>query len=334
MLFGNISMSDFDKTVVVNFDAVDSAEKCPVCNITLVPDEKQSGLLRCPVCRYAKVQRIEIAPGQTLGNKYRILSQLGGGGYGDIFICHPLTDPTLRYVLKILRTGNRTSQKRFRREAAILAEISGNERIAKIIDFWESGSDTFIVMEYIRGHNLKQLILEYQMDERAILQIAKEAVHALQDIWENYNIIHRDIKPENIMLNEKFHLKLLDFGLSKQCTEEDSTNITLEKSSLGTPGFMSPEQFTDFKHVDFRSDIFSLGATLFFLLTGTPPFKGSTLMDIFKDTQRNAPPPVKSFQGKCSPGCMTLIRRMMEFEPERRHSSYAELLQEIRELLN
>ncbi len=326
-------MSDFDKTVIVNFDVTDTAEKCPVCNISLEPDEKQSGMLRCPVCRYSKIQKLEIAPGQIIGNKYRILSLLGGGGYGDIFICHPLTDPAQRYVLKILRTCNTSSQKRFRREASILAEISNNERIAKILDFWESGADTFIVMEYIRGQNLKQIVVEYQMDEHAILQIAKETVHALQDIWESCNIIHRDIKPENIMLDQNFHLKLLDFGLSKQCGENGGTDITLEKSSLGTPGYMSPEQFTNFKYVDFRSDIFSLGATLFFLLTGKVPFHGTTLMDIYKDTQKNAPPPLESFQGKCSENCAKLIRKMMEFSPEKRHSSYSELLWEIKELL-
>ena len=326
-------MSDFDKTVIVNFDVTDTAEKCPVCNISLEPDEKQSGMLRCPVCRYSKIQKLEIAPGQIIGNKYRILSLLGGGGYGDIFICHPLTDPAQRYVLKILRTCNTSSQKRFRREASILAEISNNERIAKILDFWESGADTFIVMEYIRGQNLKQIVVEYQMDEHAILQIAKETVHALQDIWESCNIIHRDIKPENIMLDQNFHLKLLDFGLSKQCGENGGTDITLEKSSLGTPGYMSPEQFTNFKYVDFHSDIFSLGATLFFLLTGKVPFHGTTLMDIYKDTQKNAPPPLESFQGKCSENCAKLIRKMMEFSPEKRHSSYSELLWEIKELL-
>ncbi len=326
-------MSDFDKTVVVNFDTAAAVEKCPVCNVSLEPDEKQSGMLRCPVCRYSKIQKLEIAPGEIIGNKYRILSLLGGGGYGDIFICHPLTDPTQRHVLKILKTCNTSSQKRFRREAAILAEISNNDRIAKILDFWESGADTFIVMEYIRGKNLTQAAIEYQMDEHAILQIAKETVHALQDIWENCNIIHRDIKPENIMLDQNFHLKLLDFGLSKQCSEHGETDITLEKSSLGTPGYMSPEQFTNFKYVDFRSDIFSLGATLFFLLTGRVPFCGTTLLDIYEDTKRNAPPPVESFREKCSPGCIKLIRKMMEFSPEKRHSSYTELLQEIRELL-
>ena len=177
-------------------------------------------------------------------------------------------------------------------------------------------------------------ITEYQIDEQALLQIAKETVHALQDIWVNYSIIHRDIKPENIMLDQNFHLKLLDFGLSKQCDETGGSNITIEKSSLGTPGFMSPEQFVDFKNVDFRSDIFSLGATLFYLLIGKAAFTGNTLMDIYQNTKKNSPPPVKSFQGKCSPGCINLIRRMMEFSPEKRYSSYDELLQEIRALLN
>ena len=294
-------MSDYDKTVVINLDASSEAETCPVCGTVLEPAESAPDSLRCPVCHYSKIKKLEITPGQIIGNKYRILSLLNFGGYGSLFICHPLSDMATRYVLKVLRNSSGSGKKRFRREAMLLSTIQDNDRIAKIADYWESGDDTFIVMEYVRGKNLRQVAAEYQCDEAAALQIAKETVHALQDIWENYSIIHRDIKPENIMLDHKFHLKLLDFGLSKQCESESMTDITMEKASLGTPGYMSPEQFLDFKNVDFRSDIFSLGATLFFLLTGTAPFSGTTLMDIYKDTKKEFSAPGKTFPVKVFP---------------------------------
>lgn len=327
-------MSEWDKTVVINLNNTSSAETCPVCRTILEPDTQRSHTLRCPSCNYIKTQKTTIAPGQIVGNKYRMLSLLNCGGYGDLYLCHPLSDAATRYVLKVLRTSSHTSKRRFRREAMLLSTIQDNERIARIIDFWEAGEETFIIMEYIRGQNLRQISQSFKMDEHAVLQIAKETVHALKDIWEQYAIIHRDIKPENIMLDEKFHLKLLDFGLSKQCEGEIESAITMEQSSLGTPGFMSPEQFLDFKNADFRTDIFSLGATLFFLLTKTQPFNGATLMDVYKDTKKNSPPPAKNFLSKCSPGCIKLIRKMMEFSPDKRHSSYGELLQEIKELLH
>ena len=102
---------------------------------------------------------------------------------------------------------------------------------------------------------------------------------------------------------------------------------------LGTPGYMSPEQFKDSKNVDFRSDIFSLGATMFFLLTGKRPFEGSTPMETYEDTRNNTPPDAARFDGRCSPECIALIRRMMRLKPEERYSGYDELLAEIDSLL-
>ena len=324
-------MSDLDKTILIDpANCKADFGKCPVCGQALEPDWDQPDALRCPACRYVKKQEIVIAPGHIIGNKYRVLSLFNSGGCGNLYMCHPLTDASVRYVLKVLKKSNNVSQKRFRREATLLASIEHNERIAKIVDYWESHNDTFIVMEYIKGKNLSQLKQEYTFDEEVTLKIAKEAAVALQYIWENYSIIHRDIKPENIMLDESFHLKLLDFGLSKQCSNSSMSDmITMDRSCLGTPGYMSPEQFKDFKNADFRTDIFSLGATMFFLLTGQKPFRGTTLEDIYQETMNNAPPPPEKFNGTCSPECIRLISKMMQFDPASRHSSYGELLDEI-----
>ena len=247
-------------------------------------------------------------------------------------MCHPLDNVGIRYVLKVLRNADMTNRKRFRREANLLANITGEERIAKVIDYWETDEDAFIIMEYINGKNLKQLKDEFVFDEHATLQIAYETAVALQYIWDNFSVIHRDIKPENIMLNEDYHLKLLDFGLSKQCDDED-TNITMARSGLGTPGYMSPEQYSDGKNADFRSDIFSLGATMFFLLTGQKPFNGSTPMEVYNDTLANSPPMLSSFGGTCSQDCINIIRKMMQRYPEDRYYSYDELIADLGSLL-
>lgn len=307
-------------------------ELCPVCNTPLESDAGQADMLRCPTCRFVKKQKIVIAPGNTIGNKYRVLSHLNSGGCGDLFLCHPLDNVGIRYVLKVLRNADMTNRKRFRREANLLANITGEERIAKVIDYWETDEDAFIIMEYINGKNLKQLKDEFVFDEHATLQIAYETAVALQYIWDNFSVIHRDIKPENIMLNENYHLKLLDFGLSKQCDDEE-TNITMARSGLGTPGYMSPEQYSDGKNADFRSDIFSLGATMFFLLTGQKPFNGSTPMEVYNDTLANSPPMLSSFGGTCSQDCINIIRKMMQRYPEDRYYSYDELIADLGSLL-
>jgi serine/threonine protein kinase len=257
---------------------------------------------------------------------------LNSGGCGELFLCYPLEDMNIRYVLKVLKSTDTVNRCRFEREAAILSSIR-NERIASVIEYIELEENSIIIMEYINGQNLKELHKDYQFSEQSSLLIIRETAIALQYIWDNYFIIHRDIKPENIMLDERNHLKLLDFGLSKQVNMGETTMITMASSGLGTPGYMSPEQFTDSKHVDFRSDIFSLGATLFFLVTGEKPFTGSTTQEIYTDTLRNSPPKFQRLASRCSRDCIQLIRRMMQKEPRDRYGSYSELIQDINNLL-
>ncbi|MBE6403405.1 MAG: serine/threonine protein kinase [Lentisphaerae bacterium] len=327
-------MSDLDKTIVMDASGGHpDCEVCPVCNTPLETDAGQADMLRCPICRFVKKQKVVIAPGNTIGNKYRVLNHLNSGGCGDLFLCHPLDNAGIRYVLKVLRNADLTNRKRFRREATLLSSITGEERIAKVIDYWETGEDAFIIMEYINGKNLKQLKDEFVFEEQTTLQIAYETAIALSYIWNNFSVIHRDIKPENIMLDENYCVKLLDFGLSKQCSDDEDTNITMARSGLGTPGYMSPEQYSDGKNADFRSDIFSLGATMFFLLTGEKPFKGVTAMEVYNDTLANSPPMVSRFSDLCSADCVNVIRKMMQRYPEDRYYSYEELLDDLERLI-
>ena len=328
-------MSDCDKTLIVEPGSRNPEYgNCPVCDQKLQPDWDDVELLRCPACSYTKKTVTVIEPGSVVAHKYRILNLLNGGGYGSIFLCYHLSDPTIRYVLKILSHPTATARKRFRREENILASISKNPRTARIMDFWEVGDDTYIVMEYVKGHNLRELTSSCRLDEVNVLTIAYEVSRALQDIWNGFAIIHRDIKPENIMIDQNSMVKLLDFGLSKQCgSEQNTAAITMASSSLGTPGYMSPEHFTDFKNADFRSDIYSLGATLFFLLTGHQPGRGRDMVEHYEQTIANSPPSAEAFNGSCSPGCISMIRKMMQRMPEDRHSSYEELISEINTLL-
>lgn len=330
-------MSDNDKTLIIEPGSnIPQYGNCPVCGQGLQPDWNNMELLRCPACSYTKKVLTVVEPGSIVAHKYRILSYLNAGGCGSIYLCHPLEDAAVRYVLKVLKQPTRTSRKRFRREADILGSLTDNQRIARIVDYWEVADDTYIVMEYINGHNLKELYKTCDFDEYTVLVLTLEVARALQDIWNEFNIIHRDIKPENIMLDERSHVKLLDFGLSKQCCDEgnNTSMITMARSTLGTPGYMSPEHFTNFKDVDFRSDIYSLGATAFFLLTGHESIQsGESMVDYYNQTLAYSPPPEETFKGKCSEGTVALIRRMMMQEVSQRHSSYEELVSEIYELI-
>ena len=323
-------MDDIDKTVVIGPEGQESGlGKCPVCGGEFAPDVQDPDLLRCQVCRFSKQQPAGVTAGRVVGGKFRVLSPLSSGGNGDLFFCHPVNDTTVRYVLKVLKNYSPIAQRRFRREAQILAAVKNNSRIARIIDCGELGTGTYIVMEYINGRNLRQVRKDFRCDEYFILQTARETALALKDIWEECAVIHRDVKPENIMIDENFQLKLLDFGLSKSCGSVEESEITMEHSCLGTPGYMSPEQFVDFKNVDFRSDIFSLGATMFFMLTGKKPFEGSEASTIYRNTLANSPPPHARYEGCCSMSCMFLIDRMMQRDPFSRHNSYDQLIYDI-----
>ena len=337
-------MDDIQKTVKIDFSAgTNSTPDTGICDCggTFVFDT-QRRIHICSKCKIIKrtVSKKQFQPGEIVADRYKILKLLAQGGMGYIYLCTSTEDCSVRYVLKTMNLPRLiaaqhqfdTEQRRIMREAKLLNALD-HPNIVKVYDSWQDDSNTYIVMEYIDGMNLKQVMSEYDVDEKTVLQVARETAVALQHIWERYSIIHRDIKPENIMLDKQWSLKILDFGLSKQCVEDGGSDITMANSSLGTPGYMSPEQFTDSRNVDFRSDIFSLGATMFYLLTGKSPSGGDSLDQIYNDTLTNAPPPASKLEGKCSTGCINLIQWMMQKNPDDRMGSYMELLDEIDQLL-
>lgn len=328
-------MSELDKTLlsVHTTDSAPAAAQCPLCSSVLEAEPEKTGVLRCPRCGFTKKERFSVETGSILKNRYKILNHFSSGGCGDLYLCCPLEDFSVRYILKTLQNTSREGRLRFYREAEILAGIQDEERVARVIDYGEIEENGFIIMEYIQGKNLHELMDLYEFDEESVLQIAREVVLALQHIYEQYSVIHRDIKPDNIMLDEEGHLKVLDFGLSKQLDSSMHTDITMTDAGLGTPGYMSPEQFRDSRNVDFRADIFSLGATLYFLMTREKPFSGSTTAEIYAATLENSPPPSRKLASFCSRKCIELIRHMMEKDVEKRPASYDELLREIQAAL-
>lgn len=301
---------------------------CPVCNAEMFVD--LSGTARkCPQCGFSRTFRKIMDVGSVVGNKYRLLNRLGAGGCGDVFLCHPLENASERYVLKLLRdTSSPHMLKRFLREAELLKNIQ-ESRIVKLVDSWSDQDGCFIVLEYVDGKNLADLQSEFNFDEKTVLLLIQEAATALAYAWDNFSITHRDIKPDNIMLDSRGHIRILDFGLSKSVEEDSHTEITMEMAGLGTPGFMSPEQFCDFKHADFRSDIFALGATACFLFTGKSPFSGDTNRKIYESTVKNSPPPTRLLAPYCSGNTIELIRWMMQKDVESRPATYNDLLAEI-----
>ena len=306
-------------------------ETCMLCGTEMQRDE--TGALKCPACGFVKKEELKVGPGTILAGKYRVLNSLGSGGCGDIFLCHPLDDVSVRYALKIQKDNSAADSQRFEREAMLLKQLNANHVIVDLIDYWTEGKNAYMILEYITGQNLKKARQTYKFDELMTLQIAHEICYALAYAWNTLHMIHRDIKPANIMLDKDGYIRLLDFGMSKSLDEDSDAMLTMQRTGLGTPGYMSPEQYLEAKDVDFRSDLFSVGATMYFTLTGEKPFKSETFVDAYQETVSNTPPPKSELTPYCSEECADLITHLMEKNPLERPNSYEEVLERIQALM-
>ena len=163
--------------------------------------------------------------------------------------------------------------------------------------------------------------------------MAFEVAKALKYVWDNFNLVHRDIKPENIMVDSSGYIKLLDFGISKAKDTVQETNLTMDNTILGTLGYMSPEQFVNAKSATIQADMFSLGATLFYLLTNTVPFTGADLAEVYRNTCENTPPNLKQYRSDISSRFMQFLSRMMQREAADRYDSRDDVLLELQQMM-
>lgn len=219
--------------------------------------------------------------------RYKILNLLGEGGMGKVYKAH---DKKLnRYVaLKFLKENDPLKQKRFLQEAQAQARLK-NDAICKIFEVGEMDGKPFISMQYIEGENLRVAAREMNFEMK--LNIIKKVAEGLQEAHK-MGILHRDINPSNIMVekdeNGEYKPYIMDFGLAKEVAEP---SVTQDGMIMGTLFYMSPEQARGLnKEMDRRSDIYSLGATLYEILSGEPPFTGDFAEVLEKIRKEDAVP--------------------------------------------
>ena len=267
--------------------------------------------------------------GHVLGD-FKLLHRLGQGGMGQVYVAEQLS-LRRKVALKLLRpelASNTTSLQRFKAEAEAVARAT-HANIVQIHAIGQSSGLNFMALEYVEGRNLREYVEKKGPPDVLLgLGIMAQIAAALQRASE-LGIVHRDIKPENILITKKGEVKVADFGLSR-CFDEP-LNLTQTGVTMGTPLYMSPEQF-DKKPVDHRSDIYSFGAMSYFMFTGHPPFRGESPYEVAYQHVHKDPEPLGDIRPDLPAELPAIIHRMMAKPPEARYQTGREVLRDVTRL--
>ena len=339
---GNVTCPDCN--AVMLYTECEFLTLCPHCTTKLaLPYEMlNEKAIQCPTCHklfpYKPTSDINIPAKNkahlikdgTIINNYRIDCFIGAGGMAEVYRATHLLLNT-KYAIKVMKpdvySDDPMQTKRFIREAQ-LAQKADHPNIVKVYDvgYNKETNLLYIAMEFVEGENLENYTKKHKLTSDMLLHIAQEVTKALIAMHKQ-GIVHRDIKPSNIMLCNDGSIKLMDLGIAKATANEhnDVSTLTMEQSVLGTPAYASPEQCRSAKSVDIRSDIYCLGASLYHLATGRPPYGGTTALEILLKVLESIPRPLEEVRPDLSPALTTLIRQMMDKQPDKRPQTPEEL---------
>jgi hypothetical protein len=264
----------------------------------------------------------------------RIQKRLGEGAVGTVYLAEhqSLGIPVAVKVVPVRLLESRgQSAERFMREARMAARVR-HPNVLRVYDCGEEAGYYYLIMDYIDGSTCNDLIeqrgrFEWREAVRVVLAVAQGLHCAAQA-----GVIHRDIKPDNIMVDKHGTAQLTDLGLAKS-VEAAGVSITREEQLLGTPFYMSPEQIRDARYVDLRSDIYSLGATLYHMVCGVPPFSGSNIFEIMNKHLREPVPSPRSRVPDVPQALCDVIAKTMAKEPADRYQTYDKLIEDLQHVL-
>lgn len=264
---------------------------------------------------------------QVVGN-YELVAKIAEGGMGAIYRGRDLqTGQTVAVkVMPPHMAANPVLLKRFEQEFRAASRLD-HPNIVRAIDYGDGGSSPYLVMEFVEGESLGQkLEREGRMPEADAIRIIAQVAQGLHRAHKQ-NLVHRDVKPDNILIRTDGVAKLADLGLVKE-TETD-LNLTKTGRGLGTPHFMAPEQFRNAKGADIRCDVYSLGATLYQMVTGELPFKSSGPLDAWMKKIQNDLVPPREIAPMLSERVSWAILRAMSADPEQRPRSCREFVEDL-----
>ncbi len=326
------TIADFLETVrksgLVDAARLDEATAAWPDRALPLPDELVQSLIDAELL--TKWQTDQLRRGRHKGfvlGKYRLLRLIGAGGMSSVYLGEHATlhSKVAIKVLPIKRVDQSSYLARFEREAQASARLN-HPNIVRAFDLDTSGSIHFIAMEYVAGVDLHGKVKqEGPLPLRQAVDYVRQAALGLQYAHEE-GLVHRDIKPANLILDSRGTVKILDLGLAFAKGEDDES-LTQEHGEkvLGTADYLSPEQAKDSHKADARSDIYALGCTLHYLLTGRPPFAKGTLAERIQAHLRNPPPNLLEERPDTPPALVELFFRMMEKHPDARPQTAREV---------
>src|ERR1700730_5388367 len=266
----------------------------------------------------------------TIG-KYKVLERLGSGGMGSVYLCeHKLM--RRRVAVKVLPTAKASdpsSLERFYREARAVAALD-HANIVHAYDIDQDESLHFLVMEYVDGASLQEIIKRAgPMDLTRAAHYMNQGTLGLGHAHER-DLIHRDIKPGNLLVDRLGTVKVLDMGLARFFNdEEDILTKKYDESVLGTADYLAPEQAQDSHDVDVRADIYSLGGTFYFLVTGRTPFGEGSVAQKLIWHQSRQPKPIRSLRPEVPEELAAVLAKMMAKDAARRYQTPAEVIEAL-----
>jgi serine/threonine protein kinase len=321
------------------FENAQQGKSCPLCGASEVAgpaeatlDGQDASTLELPekLARARRRARSSSATlGQIFGERYRADALIGAGGMGEVFRAHDLVEER-EVALKTLHPaaeGDRQRAERFKREIGILSKIT-HPAVPRIYGWGTREGQLYFVSELVEGHDVKlDIQTRGAWPPSEAVGLTATVADALAAAHEQ-GIVHRDVKPSNIMIGTDGSVRLLDFGLARG-VGIDMTTLTKTGMVIGTPGYMSPEQFQG-DDVDERSDIYSLGVVLFELLTARLPFMAKSPVDIALKHRTEPPPLPRVLQPDVPAWLERIVLRCLEKDPAERFDNARALAGELR----
>ena len=329
---------DWTSCITAIDEAIISAENAPDdpedLNATCTDDPStySSGIIAEP----EEQPEAEIGPGTFIGNGYEIDSKIGSASLGDIYLAY--NDETSQLVrIKVLPTSMHDDSERVERFFREM-KISENMKHDNLLAVLESGEDAgrhYIVNEYAEGLTLQDHIGRYgPLDEKQSLQLISEIAAVLDHAWQQSKLIHRDIKPQNILITKAdTKAKLMDFGIAKELEDESNLDLTGAGFTIGTPEYMSPEQCRAEDNLDFHTDMYSLGLTLYECVTKKKAFEDPNTMKLMQKQLNENPTPPSKLNPAISAGTEAIILTMLAKDTSARFATWQDFFNNVKQVL-